>query len=191
MFPLCLSVMDNEIDQAALESIYEEYKLLVFRAARRVLGNDPDAEDAAQDAWCRVAQNFSKIHMLPRNKLGAYLVIVSRNAAVDVLRKNRDTAPLPEERRLCGAPFEEEAAARLDLAAQLQALELRDRVLLEQIESYISGLDLHTQAVFRLRLFGERSFPEIAAALEEPEAAVKSRYYRLLGRLRKEFDPDG
>ena len=33
--------------------------------------------------------------------------------------------------------------------------------------------------------------PEIAAAMGEPEAAVKSRYYRLIGRLRKEFGADG
>lgn len=152
MFPLCLSVMDNEIDQAALESIYEEYKLLVFRAARRVLGNDPDAEDAAQDAWCRVAQNFPKIHALPRNKLGAYLVIMSRNAAVDVLRKKRDTVLLPEERQLCGGLFEEDTAARLDLAAQLRALGLRDRVLLER--KYILG---HTEQEIALALGVDKS----------------------------------
>ena len=63
--------------------------------------------------------------------------------------------------------------------------------LLEAIEAYVSVLDLGEQAVFRLRLYGEQSFPEIAAALGEPEAAVKSRYYRLLGRLREEFDPHG
>ena len=44
--------------------------------------------------------------------------------------------------------------------------------------------------MFRLRIYGEKTFPEIAAALEEPEAAVKSRYYRLMGRLRKEFGSD-
>ncbi|WP_338112709.1 sigma factor-like helix-turn-helix DNA-binding protein [Oscillibacter valericigenes] len=59
------------------------------------------------------------------------------------------------------------------------------------MEAYVSGLDPGEQAVFRLRIYGEKSFPEIAAALEEPEAAVKSRYYRLMGRLRKEFDADG
>ena len=45
--------------------------------------------------------------------------------------------------------------------------------------------------MFRLRLYGEKSFPEIAAILDQPESAVKSQYYRLLGRLRKEFDPNG
>ena len=37
----------------------------------------------------------------------------------------------------------------------------------------------------------KKAMEEIAAALEEPEAAVKSRYYRLIGRLRKEFGADG
>ena len=69
--------------------------------------------------------------------------------------------------------------------------QLHDRALLEAIESYVSGLDPREQAVFRLRIYGEKTFPEIAAALEEPEAAVKSRYYRLLGRLRKGFGADG
>ena len=84
-------------------------------------------------------------------------------------------------------PMEElEVPSEEDFAARIQ-----DRALLEQIEAYISGLDPQAQAVFRLRLYGEQSFPEIAAALGEPEAAVKSRYYRLLGRLREEFDPHG
>ena len=63
--------------------------------------------------------------------------------------------------------------------------------MLESIEVYVSGLDPSEQAVFRLRIYGEKTFPEIAAALGEPEAAVKSRYYRLLGRLRKEFGTNG
>lgn len=41
--------------------------------------------------------------------------------------------------------------------------------------------------LYRLRVYGERTFPEVAAALGRPEAAVKTRYYRLMARLRKEF----
>lgn len=52
-------------------------------------------------------------------------------------------------------------------------------------------LDPQVQGVFRLRVYGQRTFPEIAQALGQPEAAVKARYYRLMGRLRKEFSRDG
>ena len=71
------------------------------------------------------------------------------------------------------------------------ASQIHNKVLLEQIEDYISCLESDEQAVFRLRLYGEKTFPEIADTLEEPEAAVKSRYYRMVQRLRKEFGTDG
>ena len=51
----------------------------------------------------------------------------------------------------------------------------------------VNSAFLSWEAVYRLRLYGERTFPEIAAALGQPEAAVKTRYYRLMARLRKEF----
>lgn len=79
---------------------------------------------------------------------------------------------------------DQEVPLEEDFAAQVA-----DRLLLDQIEAYVSALDAQTQAIFRLRLYGERTFPEIAAALEVPEPAVKAKYYRLMGRLRKEFDP--
>ena len=66
---------------------------------------------------------------------------------------------------------------------------IQNRVLLEQVERWVAGQDTEAQAVFRLHLYGEKTFPEIAAILDKPESAVKSQYYRLLGRLRKEFDP--
>ncbi len=43
--------------------------------------------------------------------------------------------------------------------------------------------------MFRLHLYGEKTFPEIAEILGQTESAVKSQYYRLVDRLRKEFGP--
>lgn len=112
-----------------------------------------------------------------RGTFRTWLYRIAANKVIDARRRAR-LMPLPMEE--LEVPSEEDFAARI-----------QDRALLEQIEAYISGLDPQAQAVFRLRLYGEQSFPEIAAALGEPEAAVKSRYYRLLGRLREEFDPHG
>ena len=52
-------------------------------------------------------------------------------------------------------PLEEtEVPDRTDFAAQVQ-----DRDLLNRLEDYVSGLDPETQAVYRLRVYGERTFP--------------------------------
>ena len=105
-----------------------------------------------------------------------WLYRIAANKVIDARRKSRPVS-LPIE--------EMESPAAEDFVARVH-----DRALLEVIEGYVSGLDPGEQAVFRLRIYGEKTFPEIAA-LREPEAAVKSRYYRLLGRLRKEFGSDG
>ena len=106
-----------------------------------------------------------------------WLYRIAANRVIDARRRSRPADTPLEEAEL---PIQE------DFVSQIH-----DRELLERIESYVSGLDPGIQAVFRLHLYGEKSFPEIAAILDQSESAVKSQYYRLLGRLRKEFDPNG
>ena len=83
------------------------------------------------------------------------------------------------------APLEDvDVPAPEDFSAQV-----RSKMLLEQIEAYVSTLDPQVQAVFRLHLYGEKPFPEIAEILGQTESAVKFQYYRLRDRLRKDFGP--
>ena len=104
-----------------------------------------------------------------------WLYRIAVNKTIDARRKIHP-GPVPLED--VDLPEPEDFAARV-----------QNRALLEEIEDHVSGLSLQVQAIFRLRVYGERSFPEIAAALGLQEAAVKTRYYRLMGRLRKEFEP--
>ena len=69
--------------------------------------------------------------------------------------------------------------------------QIQNRALLEQIEAYVSGLEPQTQAVFRLRLYGEQSFPEIAAALGMSVESVNTRLSRGRDRLRRELTEKG
>lgn len=148
----------------------------IYRFVYRQTGHKEDAMDLTQSIF------LAMLRALPayRSERGAFrtwLFRIAANKVIDARRKARLT-PLPIE--------ELEVSSKEDFTARIH-----DRALLERMEAYVSGLDPRVQMVFRLRLYGEQSFPEIAAALGEPEAAVKSRYYRLLGRLREEFDPNG
>jgi RNA polymerase sigma-70 factor (ECF subfamily) len=64
-------------------------------------------------------------------------------------------------------------------------IEMRD--LLSRLQAYVNTLDVETQQIFRLKFFGEHAFSQIAALLSLLEPTVKSKYYRLLKQLRKEF----
>ena len=148
----------------------------IYRFVYRQTGHKEDAMDLTQSIF------LAMLRALPayRSERGAFrtwLFRIAANKVIDARRKSRPVSLPIEEMEL---PAAEDFAARV-----------HDRALLEAFEGYVSGLAPGEQAVFRLRIYGEKTFPEIAAALEEPEAAVKSRYYRLLGRLRKEFGADG
>ena len=140
----------------------------------RQTGHQEDAMDLTQSIFLAMLRALPS-YRAERGTFRAWLFRIAANKVIDARRRARLT-PLPME--------ELEVPSEDDFAARIQ-----DQALLEQIEAYVSSLDPQWQTVFRLRLYGEQSFPEIAAALGEPEAAVKSRYYRLLKRLREEFDP--
>jgi RNA polymerase sigma-70 factor (ECF subfamily) len=160
----------------AAEELVDAYYDEIYRFACRQTGDREDAMDLTQNIFLAVLRALSTYD---RRRAGfrTWLYRIAANKAVDARRRaGPATVPIDE----------------LDLpAAEDFAMAVQDRELLERIESYVSGLDPGIQAVFRLHLYGEKSFPEIAAILDQSESAVKSQYYRLLGRLRKEFDPNG
>lgn len=53
---------------------------------------------------------------------------------------------------------------------------------------YVGRFPPDTQKIFRLHIFGGYTFAEIAEGLHMAEGSVKSKYYRLLNKLRGEFD---
>ena len=59
--------------------------------------------------------------------------------------------------------------------------------LLRKIEYYVSGFQTDVQQIFRLHIYLGQTFQEIAVLTELPESSVKSKYYRLLKQIRREF----
>ena len=160
--------------RGAAERLVERYYEEMYRFAYRQTGEMEDALDLTQDIFLAA---FRALPGYDRRKASfrTWLYRIAVNKAIDLRRRVRPVQ-LPLDDLLL--------PAQEDWAGQIQ-----DRALLDQIERYVSGLDPGLQAVFRLRLYGERTFPEIAAALGQSESAVKSQYYRLLQQLRKEFHP--
>ena len=156
----------------AADELVRAYYDEIYRFAYRQLGHKEDALDLTQNIFLAVLRALPTFDGR-KASFRTWLYRIAAHKAIDCRRKARGNV-LPLE--------ETEAFGQADFAAQVQ-----DRDLLDRLEAYVAQLDPDTQAVYRLRLYGERSFPEIAAILGQPEAAVKTRYYRLMARLRKEF----
>lgn len=158
----------------AADHLIRAYYDEIYRFVYRQTGQKEDAMDLTQSIFLAMLRALHG-YQPEKGAFRPWLYRIAANKVIDARRKKRlEVLPLEEA----------ELPDREDFSLRIQ-----DRSQLAQIEEYVSGLDPLFQAVFRLRLYGERSFPEIAAALGEPEATVKTRYYRLLEKLRKEFDP--
>lgn len=168
---LIREVQRNGSRSAADELIgtyYDELYIFTYRQ----IGSKEDAMDLTQEIFIAVLRSIQTYD----NRKAAFrtwLYRIASNKIIDARRKVRpEMMPIEDD----------ELTDEEDYVSNIC-----DKVLLGQIERYVSALDPEIQAVFRLHLYGEKSFPEVAAIQGQPEAAVKARYYRLLSRLRKEF----
>jgi len=160
----------------AAERLVERYYNEIYVFVYRQTGHKEDAMDLTQNIFLAVLRALPSYDP-KKAAFRTWLYRIAANKVIDARRRFRPSVTPLEETEL---PIQE------DFVSQIH-----DRELLGRIEDYVAGLPPMLQAVFRLRLYGEQGFGEIAAALGQSEAAVKSQYYRLLRRIREEFNPDG
>lgn len=108
-----LSLLDTEEEKLQFRDLHDRYARLLFAAARRILGNEQDAEDAVQEAFLATAKHFSKISRLERHKLRSYLVTIVESKAIDIYRKKSAHPSQELLESLQGVPVDYEGADAL------------------------------------------------------------------------------
>lgn len=93
-----LQLIESEDDKFKFETIYKQYRNLMFYVAFNLLGNEQDAEDVVHSAFLKIAENLQNLSEAICPKTKSYVVIVTENKAIDMLRqRNRhDIQPLDE-----------------------------------------------------------------------------------------------
>ena len=162
----------NQEEEKYIEQLYREMYTRLCFYAKNALGSRTLAEEAVQEAFIRVIENFSKIYEIPCKNLGAWLVTIVRNEAITMLRRRRDHLPLDED----WAGFERQARDAPDYAS-LVALFAR------LPETYRAALEM--------KLLLGYSGAEIARRLGLTESAVNTRISRGRALLRKIFEEEG
>ena len=153
----------------ACRHLVERHLGSILSVGRRMLGNDADAEDLAQDVFIRVWRHAESWRPAHGARFSTWLYRVAVNAALDRLRRRRGEQvdltdqladPQPGPERLLEAS---QLAAQID--AELQALPDRQR------------------AALVLAHYHGKSNPEIAELMEISIDAVES----LLARARRQL----
>lgn len=84
-----LSMLETEEEKSAFEKLYIKYKQDMYWIAFSILKNK---EDAVHQSFLTIAEKFTKISSIPCNEIKAYIVIISRNTAINLYRKNKERA---------------------------------------------------------------------------------------------------
>jgi RNA polymerase sigma-70 factor (ECF subfamily) len=135
--------------------------------ARRILGDQASAEDAASEALARAYLRWGSLRDMEYRE--AWVVRVATNEALGLMRKRSR-----RERILRRQPAPGHAAAADE--------GLRDSALADQVRA----LPRRQREVVALRYFAEMSTEEVAAALDISPGSVKTHLHRAVATLRTE-----
>ncbi len=155
----------------AADTLIRKYYDEIFRFAFKQMNNKDDALDLTQEIFMATLKS---LYNFDSKKAGfrTWLYRIATNKTIDIRRTSKPiTVPLDE--------FEISQDDFIEKVLQ--------KDLLERIEKYVATFPSDIQIVFRLRIYGEFSFPEIAEQTGESEEKIKAQYYRLSKKLKKEF----
>lgn len=82
-------LIEEESDKAKFEKIYTLYRKKMWYAANSILNDSHLAEDAVHNAFIGIAKNMKRIEDADSQKTLSYVITAAKNAAIDILRKNK------------------------------------------------------------------------------------------------------
>lgn len=176
-------------DQLAFESIMRRHNRLLFRTARGILRSDAETEDALQEAYLRAWRALSTFRA--ESKLSTWLVRIVINEALGRLRR-RSAQVIPLESVMEASDRNTHESMEQDEGDPDQQ---PDRAAMRSemrrfIEARIDLLPEAFRTVFMLRAVEELSVEETSAALQVPEATVRTRFFRARSLLREGLSRD-
>jgi RNA polymerase sigma-70 factor (ECF subfamily) len=165
-------------EQSAFAKLLGKYRRQVYTLTMRMLGQEQDAEDAAQDAFIRAFQSLESCD--PNRPFLRWIYRIAYNLCVDRYRRRRYVTISLDE------PIGEEQFTR-ELTDETPGPDERLDMKEEQrrLTELLSTLPPRYRAVVVLRHQDDLSYEEIADILNLPLGTVKARMHRAHNLLRK------
>ena len=190
MLPIVL-MMNRDSDRSFVEKLYHQYRKNIYASAFKILRHKEDTEDCVQDVIQTVIRHVDTFRNASRDELIKLLAVCTRNAAINIYRKNKRKQ-------------ERESHLPLDREYEAQLLPI-DRLLYHQqdpaeivvgkenkreLVQMIAEMDDVYKDVLLLRYQYKMSNRKIADILKISENAVGVRLHRAKKILLKEREAE-
>lgn len=163
-------------DRAAADALVWKYYDEVYRFVRKQTSDEETALDLTQEIFISLLKTISRYDPKKGAAFRTWLYKISTDKVIDYFRSR--AAHISETLSLDDVePIDER-----DFTRQVENEEFAERV-----SNYVTSFPPDTQKIFRLHIFGGYTFAEIAESMQMAEGSVKSKYYRLINKIRGEF----
>jgi RNA polymerase sigma-70 factor (ECF subfamily) len=169
-------------DTGAFQQIMRRHNRLLFRTGRSILKDDDETQDALQEAYLSAWRALPSFRAEAR--LSTWLVRIVVNEALGRLRKRGSAQIIPLDAAIDASEAHGETWMHADADAQPERQAMRGEMR-GLIEAGIDALPESFRTVFVLRAVEDLSIEEVAAALQIPEATVRTRFFRARAMLRE------
>jgi RNA polymerase sigma-70 factor (ECF subfamily) len=159
-------------DEKAMEAIFRRYSGPVYSVALRVLRDTGQAEDILQEVFLQLWRKPAAF-VQNRGSLGAWLVVIARNRAIDVVRR----------RKPCDSVDDVVLASPINVADEAER-----NTMMQRVRGVIANLPEEQRRTLELAYFEGLSHTEIASRTGDPLGTVKTRIRQALITLRKAFE---
>ena len=170
-------------DKTGLKEIYLNYAGYIYRIIYEVLQNKENAEDVTSEFFIRLWDKAEQFK--PGNGHKGYLAFIARNMAVDFLRKHKkeELSALLQD---LGQEGEEDNKGSIIKLAEDKTNQVEEQVIGSMtISQALELLKPSERQIISLKVLGEMTFKEIAAAMEIPMGTVTWKYQNAIKKLRR------
>jgi RNA polymerase sigma-70 factor (ECF subfamily) len=155
--------------------LYDEHAQPLYAFLLNLTRDEADTRDLLQEIFVKLARSPDLLAGIREER--AFLIRLAHNAAIDLMRR-RGTRDKTKEN------FAAEIISPFAPASDPDEIFFR-----ENLAAAVGELPEEQRAVVHLKLWGELTFEEIAAALEIPPNTAASRYRYGLDKLRGRLRP--
>lgn len=155
-----------------MAQLYDRYSSVVYAVALRVLGDTGAAEDILQEIFMQVWRKPGSFEA-GRGNLAPWLAVITRNRAVDMLRKRRPQTEISDNMM----SIEPDMASETD----------RGRAV-DKVRAVLKEMPAAQRSALEMAYFEGYSHSEISAKTGEPLGTIKTRIRAGLMILRKAVD---